>query len=169
MRKFFFLLFSLALLSGACREAGRNEEPALEPALQAENTDEGLAAISAQAQETLPEFFIRLGKPAGGESQFMVKCPFPADPGSGYGKEYLWLQNIRFRDGVYSAEVSNRPFYIEGLEAGSTVAFSLDDVADWMYVRDGRIEGGLSIKYLIERIPELDRDREMDSLLKLFE
>jgi uncharacterized protein YegJ (DUF2314 family) len=99
----------------------------------------------------------------------MVKVPFAADEGNGLGREFLWLADVRYGDGVYSGTVASRPFYIEGLERGARVSFEAADIADWMYLRDGRIVGGRSVKYLIEMTGEIDRGGGMAELLNLFE
>jgi uncharacterized protein YegJ (DUF2314 family) len=162
-------LYMLVLMFLLCSCPGRRKEPVRDRVMQIENVDEGLALIEEGARKTLPDFFGRLRQPRRGESRFMVKCPFPADQASGFGMEYLWLGDLRFKDGVYSGTVASRPFHIEGMEMGDTAVFDIDGAADWMYLKDGKIRGGLSIKYLIECIPEVDRDSGLDTLLKMFE
>jgi uncharacterized protein YegJ (DUF2314 family) len=46
--------------------------------------------------------------------------------------------------------------------------FSIEKISDWMYLKDGRIVGGESIKYLIERISETERDAELIAFYQLF-
>jgi uncharacterized protein YegJ (DUF2314 family) len=106
----------------------------------------------------MPSFLRKLQNPGPGEANFMVKCPFPADEGSGFRFEEIWLRDISFAGGVYSGALANQPYYVGPLKTGGRVSFAIDDISDWMYTKDGRIVGGLSIKYLIEGIPELDRD-----------
>jgi uncharacterized protein YegJ (DUF2314 family) len=160
------LLFCLLL--GGCKK----EEP---PLFRTEQTrpvpsgDEALEGIAQDAREGLPLFLEHLRHPRKGEGQFSVKYPFTADSGSGFSREYLWLGDIVLRKGVYYGKILNRPYHIEGLEAGMEVPFSLEGLADWMYVKEGAIAGGLSIKYLIEKIPPLDREEELNRILALLE
>jgi uncharacterized protein YegJ (DUF2314 family) len=131
--------------------------------------DEELARIAQNARDTLPQFFRHLLRPANGESDFRLKYPFRADPGSGFGMEQLWLSDIEFKDGVYYGLVANTPFYIATMKKGDTVVFSTSEISDWVYIRDGKIEGGLSIKYLLEQIPEHERNEEQRAILTMFD
>jgi uncharacterized protein YegJ (DUF2314 family) len=49
------------------------------------------------------------------------------------------------------------------------VTFEIDDITDWMYTRHGKITGGLSIKYLLDQIPEHERSDEQRAVLSMFE
>jgi uncharacterized protein YegJ (DUF2314 family) len=135
----------------------------------ADTDDPELARIAEQAQETLAEFFTCLQRPRKGERDFMVKVPFTAEEGNGIYREYIWLRDIYFRDGLFYGTVANRPFYIDSLAIGSLASFDTDDIADWMYFRDGTIVGGRSVKYLIELTAEIDRSALHADLLNLFE
>jgi uncharacterized protein YegJ (DUF2314 family) len=131
--------------------------------------DEELVRIAENARNTLPLFFRHLLRPGEGESGFRLKYPFKADSGSGFGMEQLWLENIRFKDGVYYGLIANTPFYIAAIKKGDIVSFSAGDITDWMYTSKGKIIGGLSIKYLLEQIPEHERSEEQKIVLKQFE
>ncbi|MDR1318085.1 MAG: AMP-binding protein [Treponema sp.] len=142
---------------------------AADPTLHPDRDDAQLLRITQDARDTLPVFFRHLLRPGKGESNFRVKYPFKADPGSGFGAEQLWLSGINFRDGVYYGVLSNTPYYVASMKRGAVVSFSADEITDWMYTRDGKIIGGLSIKYLLEQIPEHERGGEQRALLEMFE
>ena len=165
----FFVLFLLgALLVSSCREASTPPEKS-DRIIRSDSGDPILDEIALEARETISDFIRHLRNPHKGEERFRIKYPFRADSGSGIDKEYLWLSDITFMNGSYFANVANRPYYTSGIELGSEVTFFMDDIADWMYIRNGKIVGGRSIKYLIDKIPPLDRDEEMERLLGLFE
>jgi uncharacterized protein YegJ (DUF2314 family) len=128
--------------------------------LHIDHGNEELANIAANARDTLPEFFRRLIRPAKNEKNFMVKYPFRADRGSGFAIEQLWLANIKYKDGVYYGVIVNAPYYLSALKKGDTVAFSIDDITDWMYTANGIIHGGFSIKYLLDQIPEHNNEHK---------
>jgi uncharacterized protein YegJ (DUF2314 family) len=165
---FVLLPLLLCLALGGCKK----EEA---PLFRREHTrrthfgDEALERIARDARERLPLFLEHLRHPRKGEGQFSVKYPFAADSGSGFFREYLWLGDIVLRRGVYYGKILNRPYHTGGLETGMEVPFSLEGIADWMYMKNGKISGGLSIKYLIEEIPPLDREEELNRILALFE
>jgi uncharacterized protein YegJ (DUF2314 family) len=136
--------------------------------LRTESGEEELLAITRRARETLPDFISALEKPGPGEEGFRVKYPMPAGGESGVVEEHIWLGDIVFRNGEYHGTVVSRPYYIAPLSAGDRIKFSIEKISDWMYLRDGRIVGGESIKYLIERIGETERDEELAAFYELF-
>jgi uncharacterized protein YegJ (DUF2314 family) len=154
-------------LPGQAKIGAVPEVPA--PTLHLDQTNGDLLQIAANARDTLPLFFRHLLRPAKDESDFSVKYPFRADIGSGFSMEQLWLKNITFKDGVYYGVLANNPFYIASMKKDDTVSFSADEITDWMYVKNGKIVGGLSIKYLLEQIPEHERGGEQKEILQMFE
>jgi uncharacterized protein YegJ (DUF2314 family) len=172
MRLFPFLLAALILLS--CGEAARQVRgrfPAAgpDPTLHLDRDDPELRRIAEEARDTLPVFIRRLQSPLEGDGNFRIKYPFRTDDGSVFGREQLWLENIGFKDGAYHGTPANTPFYVPALKAGDTVTFQIDNITDWMYTRRGKIIGGRSIKYLLDRIPEHERDDEQRAILAMFE
>jgi uncharacterized protein YegJ (DUF2314 family) len=163
------LLLVSALLLCSCGRDVPPEAAAMEdPVLYANQSDEALQEISRRARETLPVFIRQLQDPGQDEQDFRVKYPFPSDPGSGFNREHLWLGNITFKDGLYYGTILNKPYYIAGLNIGDVTAFTIDDISDWMYTKGDAVVGGLSIKYLIEQIPDLDRDAGMSAYYRRF-
>jgi uncharacterized protein YegJ (DUF2314 family) len=144
------------------------------PAIRADPTrhrdrdDAELARIAQNARDTLPVFFRRFQSPRPGDGNFRIKCPLRADARSGFSREQVWLADIRFRDGGYSGILVNTPYYVSGLARGERTGFSIDEITDWMFTSEGRITGGLSIKYLLEQIPEHERDEEQRLILDMF-
>jgi uncharacterized protein YegJ (DUF2314 family) len=130
--------------------------------LPVEDEGEELAQIAEAARESFPRFVRRLQSPGPGETSFRVKYRFAAEEGSGFRDEYLWLSDIGFEQGSYYGFVANQPYYAGNLKTGDRVNFFAEDISDWMFYRDGKIVGGLSIKYLIEVIPPLDREEALN-------
>ena len=187
--KFFVLFLICTLSAAACRdtpvsqllpwikskvnyetknEASSAELEISDRTVRSASGDPALDEIAQEARETVSDFIRHMRNPRKGEEQFRIKYPFPADTGSGIDKEYLWLSDITFRNNRYFARVANRPYYTSDLEPGIEVIFSMDEIADWMYLKNGKIIGGRSIKYLIEKIPPIDRDEEMERILGFF-
>jgi uncharacterized protein YegJ (DUF2314 family) len=131
--------------------------------------DAELARIAENARDTLPVFFSRLQRPLSGDGNFRIKYPLRADPGSGFSREQVWLADIRFKDGRYSGVLVNTPYYVSGFAGGDSILIDIEEITDWMFTREGKITGGLSIKFLLEQIPEPDRDEEQRRILEMFE
>ncbi|MDR1858424.1 MAG: DUF2314 domain-containing protein [Treponema sp.] len=135
----------------------------------AEQDDGEILRIAIDARRTLPIFFRQLARGDAKESGFSIKHPFRADDGSGIGMEQLWLDGIHFKDGVFFGILAGDPAHVSGMQKGDTVALDMDAITDWMYVRDGKIAGGRSIKYLLEQIPESQRSEGQRKILRMFE
>ena len=137
--------------------------------VQTEQADGEILRIAEDARRTLPIFFRHLTRPESNEGSFCVKYPFSADEQSGIVMEQIWLTGIYFKDGVYYGVLVSSPLHISGVEKGDTLAFDTDAITDWMYVRNGKIAGGRSIKYLLEKIPERQRSEAQREMLHMFE
>ena len=125
--------------------------------------------IAQDARSTLPVFFRLMARAGAAGSSYCVKYPLPASDTSGYCSEQVWLSGISFKDGTYYGTLAGIPLYQEGLKKGDTIPFSADSVTDWMYIQNGKITGGESIKYLLEKIPENSRSQEQQKILEMFE
>jgi uncharacterized protein YegJ (DUF2314 family) len=140
--------------------------PAKVTAVRAEQMGE-IERIAEDAQDTLPGFFRHLNRKGVGEEHFCVKYPFPADEGSGFAREQVWLTGIHFKDGAYYGILANTPQYASGMKKGDTLIFEIDGITDWMYIQGGKIIGGGSIKYFLEQIPEYQRNDSEWELLRM--
>jgi len=158
-----FLLCAVLLFS--CEKAPEPPDAAVMPVYQ---DDREIARIADDARNTLPVFFRYLNRAGAGKDCY-VKYPFLADEDSGVDKEQVWLTNIQFSSGKYFGVLANTPRYLSGMKRGDRVVFDIDAITDWMYVQGGKITGGESIKYLLEKTPEERRnDRERELLRMLF-
>ena len=142
-----------------------------EPAriMQMDQADEALIRIAEDARSTLPGFFRQLTGKRTGEKSFCVKYPFPADEESGAAIEQIWITGIHFKNGRYHGVLTSTPRHISGRKKGDRVIFEADYITDWMYVQNGKIIGGYSIQYLLEKIPESQRSNTERELLLMFD
>jgi uncharacterized protein YegJ (DUF2314 family) len=130
--------------------------------------DRELLRIADEARAGLPVFFRQMARAEAGESNFSVKHPFYMDEGGDVGTEHIWLTGIHFKNGRYYGKLAGTPVHLSGLKKGETITFIADDITDWMYVKDGKIVGGWSIKYLLEQIPKDKRTEVQGRLLEMF-
>jgi uncharacterized protein YegJ (DUF2314 family) len=159
----FLLLCTILLFS--CEKPADMPEVTI---MQVYQDDMEIARIAEDARSTLPVFFRYLTREGAGNDHCYVKYPLMADDDSGISMEQIWLTGIRFKNGRYFGVLASVPRYLSGMKRGDTVIFDMDAITDWMYVQGEKIIGGESIKYLLEKIPEEqrnDRDRELLRML----
>jgi len=172
-----FFIFICALLFISC-----DKQPAdyvsgrPSPVLEIGRNDKEIEKITENARRALPVFFRNLARPEAGAGSFFVKYPLTASGDDGGGDapngatEQVWLGGIRFKDGRYYGVLANNTAGPSaGKKKGDTIVFDPDMITDWMYVQNGKIAGGRSIKYLLEKIPEDERSAEQRKILRMFD
>jgi len=141
------------------------------PAIEVDQNDEEIMRIAENARRALPTFFRKLARPEQGASNFCLKYPLNTDDGSVEPKvrEQVWLGGIHIKDGAYYGVLANTAKSVDGRKKGEAIIIDTDLITDWMYIKDGKIIGGRSIKYLLEKIPEEERKEDQRKILKMFD
>ncbi|RYY25000.1 MAG: DUF2314 domain-containing protein [Sphingomonadales bacterium] len=112
------------------------------------------AAIVA-AKRSLPVFFGHATSPGPGESNFIVKYDVvPEDK-----TEFVWAEVISHRGDVTIARILNTPAD-RRFKLGDQVTIRDAQIIDWGYFRDGKMQGGTTMRVLIGRM-ELAEARKM--------
>jgi uncharacterized protein YegJ (DUF2314 family) len=113
-------------------------------------------AAIARARATLPTFWASYDAPVASETGHSLKVRF-AKPTSGH--EHIWMAEVnKTADGRYTAKFANVPRDLPGKKAGDVVEFGDADVSDWMFMRNGKIVGGETIKPTLKSLPKADAD-----------
>jgi uncharacterized protein YegJ (DUF2314 family) len=160
------LVFLCAVLLFSCEKPA---DPPEATVILADHDDAEIARIAEDARSTLYVFFRYLNRTGSGKNNCYVKYPFTVDDDSGVNREQIWLTGIQFKNGRYFGILAGVPLHLGGKKKGDMVIFDMDAITDWMYIQSGKIIGGESIKYLLEKIPEDQRsDRERELLRMLF-
>jgi uncharacterized protein YegJ (DUF2314 family) len=155
-----YLLFAICYTS-----CDKNVSRPPSPEIEVEQSDKEIERIAENARRALPTFFRNLARPEEGAGNFYIKYPLIADDG---GIEQVWLGSIHLNGGVYFGRLANTTKLMESRK-GSSIIIDTDKITDWMYIQDGKIIGGRSIKYLLEKIPEEKRKEDQRKILKMFE
>lgn len=71
--------------------------------------------------------------------------------------EFLWVSDVNFDGESLTGSLDSDPLTITSMQAGRTVEFSLADVYDWMYVREGNVFGGHTLDVLRGRMNDQER------------
>lgn len=116
---------------------------------------EMVAAIT-KARATLPAFWAAYEAPKSNEDGHALKVRFPT---RGTNGEHIWMAEVKkLPDGRYSGRFANQPRDLPGKRAGDLVEFTAADISDWMFLRNGKIVGGETIRPMLKLMPRADAD-----------
>ena len=106
------------------------------------DSDKAMHQAVHEAQRTLGTFMAALAAPKLGQTGFSVKkrCI------EGDSCEHLWLAEVRFDGRVLRGKVDNDPVAMKSLRVGTKVTVRPEEVSDWMYVENGRLVGGYTVR-----------------------
>lgn len=107
-----------------------------------------MVAAIAKAKATLGDFVAVLQQPRREQGGFAVKYPVKKAPGS----EHVWVSDVRYSDGSFVGRLGNDPID-SPLRFGDPVTIPRDDVSDWMYLENGRLAGGYTIRAMQRILP----------------
>ena len=164
----FFVLLILLFFPSCGGSNDLTPEQIKETTMFTDKYDSDILLIEDNAQNSLSTFFRNLNRANSRNRNFYVKYPFLADADSGIRTEQVWLTGIYYENGNYYGTIANSPMNISSLKKDDKVIFSTDSVTDWMYIHNGKIIGGQSIKYLLENIPEEQRNDQQKKILQMF-
>ena len=73
--------------------------------------------------------------------------------------EHMWLSDVAFDGTRFSGRLSNRPNGVTGVKVGDTLTYETDRLSDWMYVADGKLVGGFTLRVLRDSVSPEARAR----------
>jgi uncharacterized protein YegJ (DUF2314 family) len=113
------------------------------------DSDKAMHQAVHQAQQSMGKFMAALTKPQPGQTGFAVKkrCI------EGKKCEHIWLADVRFDGRVLRGKVDNDPVDIKSLRVGQKVTVLPGEVSDWMYVENGRLVGGYTVRAYYRNLP----------------
>ncbi|MDN5003736.1 YegJ family protein [Bradyrhizobium sp. GCM10027634] len=119
------------------------------------DTDAEMNAAIARARATLPVFWASYAAPKASETEHSLKVRFQ----TGGNDEYIWVGDVqRLPGGDYAARLADTPRNLPGKQFGDLTTFKDADISDWMFMRNGKIVGGETIKPLLKSMPKADAD-----------
>lgn len=125
------------------------------PIVDVRTTDPEMNTAIARARGTLPTFWTSYESPKPSETGHALKVRFSTRKGG----EHIWIAEVkRLPGGAYSGLFANEPRDLPGKRAGDEVKFGEADISDWMFMRNGKIVGGETIKPTLKSLPKADAD-----------
>ncbi|UPK02981.1 DUF2314 domain-containing protein [Bradyrhizobium sp. 170] len=126
------------------------------PVIDLSSGNAEMNAAIAKGRATLPTFWASYDAPKPSETGHSLKARFPNPRNNG---EHIWIAEVKkIADGRYSGRFANAPRDLPGKKAGDVVEFKEADISDWMFMRNGKIVGGETIKPLLKAMPKADAD-----------
>ena len=148
-----FALIALAPVVGAqSREKQRTF-------IETPDHDPEMDAAIAKAKSELAYFWTVFESPSQGERSFAVKRKFT----EGSNWEYMWVTPLRRKNGRLTGRVANEPDGLRNVKLGQIVTFDESEIADWLYMRAGKMHGNHTVRPLLQRMapPEAAKMRAM--------
>lgn len=102
----------------------------------------------ARAQKEIDSFIKELAKPKG--ENHAIKVPITDKNGT----EFFWLTQVKFKDGTFEGTVNNEPGIVKNVKMGERRKVKKANVADWLYLRDGKMYGNYTVRPLMKTMPK---------------
>lgn len=142
MLKTGLLVVAFALALAGAGTASAQEQEQIAP-VRAD--DAAMNAAKAKAIASLPDFYGHLAKPAGDETQFMLK--FDILPGE--DAEFVWASGLELSGGSIRGVLVNQPAYTDD-KIGDRVTIAEADIIDWAYFKGTVLQGGYTNRVLVD-------------------
>ncbi|WP_339036968.1 DUF2314 domain-containing protein [Bradyrhizobium symbiodeficiens] len=125
------------------------------PIVDVRTTDPEMNTAIGRARGTLPTFWASYESPKPSEEGHSLKVRFSTRKGG----EHIWIAEVKkLSGGGYSGFFANQPRDLPGKRAGDKIEFTEADISDWMFMRNGKIVGGETIKPTLKSLPKADAD-----------
>ncbi len=127
--------------------------------------EEEMEKAMDEAVEKLDNFLAVLKAPKKNQDQFAIKFIVDVKDEA----ELLWLNEPKFEKGVFTGKLANQPAIAKHLKMGEAIKVKEDDVVDWMYVEEGKLQGGYTIRVQRKFIQAAERKKFDDQFKFKFE
>lgn len=135
----------------SCKDSNKIEREG-EPAIYSvKGEDEEMNTAILKANETLDDFNKALSDPNADSHALKVKFS------NGKGIEHMWIGSIVYKDGQYSGILNNEPEYVTEYKSGDKINVETSQISDWMYLVNGKVYGGYTLRVLRDRMSEDER------------
>jgi uncharacterized protein YegJ (DUF2314 family) len=126
------------------------------PIVKVTSADVDMNAAIARARDTLPTFWASYDTPKPSETGHGLKVRFAVGPDR---FEHIWMSEVeKLPDGNFSGRFANQPSDLPDKNEGDQVEFKQADITDWLFIRNGKVVGGETIKLLLKSMPKEQAD-----------
>ena len=156
---------TLLLLCGSLGACARKSTPATEDGkdqvVYVKSEDPGMNAAIAKAQGSIALFKAAAKERKPNTERYAVKVGFH------YGaddREHMWVQDPEFEGDSVRGKLINEPVDVTNLKLGQVVTAPAADISDWMYVEDGKLRGGYTMRVLLDKMGPEERQKMLNEL-----
>ena len=106
-----------------------------------------------KARSTVDQFISALETPKSAQTNFSVKLPVV----DGDKVEHMWVLPVRYQEDCFFGTINNEPDKVSTVKVGDEVSIAKNEISDWMYVDNGRLVGGFTLRVLRKHMSEEER------------
>ena len=150
-----FLIVIILIVAWIVISAGRRRKMQEALFYEIKEDDVQMKHATALAIRTLPEFEKAVSAPTPKQEGFSIKARFEG----GEQTEHIWLETLKFDEHGITGVLGNDSYVANIGSAGTETTISKEDVTDWMYIDDGKLKGGYTIKLNWQRQPSWIKKR----------
>lgn len=118
--------------------------------------NDAAAAMSAaivKARATIGDFITAFKAPKAGQKNFTLKKQFI----DANGGEHMWVSELSFDGKSFRGVLTNAPYEVRNVKAGDLVTVTPQEISDWMYIDNGKLVGGTTIRALTDKMSPAER------------
>lgn len=124
------------------------------PLIDVDDNDTEMNAAIDKARATAQQFIMALATPKVAQTSFTVKFLVL----DGERSEHIWLLPVCCQEGKFRGTINNEPERVSTVKAGAEVTVGINEISDWMYVDNGRLVGGFTVRVLRARMSKTKGD-----------
>ncbi len=115
--------------------------------------DPRMKAAIEKARATVDKFIAAMKVLQPGQNSFSVKMAST----DGKNTEHMWLTAISYDGTNFHGTVNNSPDKVNSVKMGQKATVAPSDISDWMYVDNGKLVGGFTLRVLRDALTPKER------------
>ncbi len=141
-------------LVGVISDFVQGERSADPNVFTAHQNDERLQQATIEARERFSSFLQAFESGDPRNEGFSVKIPIPLEGQA----EFVWMQVESIDENTIVGRIDNEPTRGQEVGEGQRRRCDISEVADWLFMRDGKMEGNFSLRRVfLEQMPEAEQ------------
>lgn len=158
LRNILIILISIIFLSCKTDKTERIERTNEPDIHKLNDSDKEMDNAILLAQQTINKFKKAYKENNDDYKDFSIKMPFKTT----HGYEHIWLSDITYENNEFRGVVNKSPAFTREVNIGDTIMIDTKNISDWMYVENGKLRGGYSIRAIRDKM-SASQKKEFDN------